>query len=349
MRKRAILIFAAVAVVAAGILTYVLVRHGSPPAALRMLPPADVYLYFNVATVRRAAVFSDLPKVEFDPEYAEFVRATGFDLERDLDHAAFALQHSGGAAGQPEWRDTGIFEASFDRPKLEAYFHKIAGATETYRDTTIYAVALPGRTVRIAILDGRTVAATNTEGPYVIQGILDRHAQFSGGAPDLVHAYFGKIPWGSLAWAIARPPSSTPGGNARVELPGGLGFFLPADTVVVASLRYIGSVNFRAQAFATSSEAAQRITDQLSAFLALFRALESSQAQGNDADVKTFFDSIHVTLDGNRAEMQANVPAGFLKKLAANTPAAVESEPAAPGHKKAPEPMKKRQPAGKLR
>ena len=324
MRKRAIVILIAAGVVAAVILAVVLLRHSKPPATLTLLPPADAYLYFNVATVRRASVIGDLPKVEFEPEYAEFVRQTGFNLERDLDEAAFALQRSATSSNpqQSDWRNTGVFTANFDRGKVDAYLKKTASGTETYRNTTIYVIPLPGRTVRVAILDKRTVAATNTDGPYVMQGILDRQAQFSGGTPDLIHTYYANIPWGSLAWTIARPPATTPGGNARLELPGGIGIFLPPDTVVVASLRYLGSVDFRAQAFTTTDDAARRVADQLSAFLALFRALENAQAHGNDADVRSFFDSIRVTREGNRAEMQATVPAGFVKKLVANTPAA---------------------------
>ena len=346
MRKRAILVFVGVAVVAAGIVAYVLLRHTTPPATVGLLPPADAYLYFDIATVRRAAVIGDVPKVDFEADYQEFVRQTGFNLERDLDEAAFALQRSGPAAnGQPpEWRNTGVFKATFDRARMDAYFKKVAAGTETYRNTTVYAIPLPGRTVRVAILDGRTVAATNTDGPYVIQGIIDRQAQSSGGAPDLIHAYYGNIPLGTLAWAIARPPATTPGGNVRLELPGGLGVFLPPDTVVVASLRFLGSVDFRAQAIATSNDAAQRVADQLSAFLALFRALQSAQAHGNDADVKEFFNSIHVTLEGNRAEMQATVPAGFVKKLVASAPAqGMEAGPARPAQAeptKAPTPKK---------
>ena len=332
MRKRAIILFVLLAVVAAGIVAYVLLRRSTPPAAVRLLPAADAYLYFDIATVRRAAGLGDLPKVDLEADYADFVRQTGFNLEKDLDEAAFALQRPAGPANpqEPEWRNTGVFVASFDRAKLEAYFQKSGSGSEKYRDTTIYAIPLPGRTVRVAILDKRTVAATNTDGPYVIQGIIDRHAQSSSGTPDLIHSYYENIPWGSLAWAVARPPASTPGGNARLELPGGLGIYLPAETVVVASLRYLGSVDFRAQAFATSEDAARRISDQLSAFLALFRALQSAQAQGNDADVRGFFDSIKVTLDGNKAEMQATVPAGFVKKLVANAPAqGIEAQPAA--------------------
>ncbi len=335
MRKRAIVIFIVVALIAVAIVAIVLVRRKSPPQAVELLPPADVYLYFNVGTVRKAALGA-LPKIDFDPEYANFVKETGFNLEQDLDEAAFALQHAGTQPGSeaPEWRDTGVFIASFDRNKVESYFKKNASTTETYRKTTIYLLPLPGRTVRVAVLDNRTVAATNTDGPYVMQGVIDRHDQFSAPVPDLVHAYYDKVPWGSLGWVVARPPASAPGGNARVELPGGLGIFLPGETVVVASLRFLGSVDLRAQAFATSSDAAQRIADQLSAFLALFRALQT-QAQGNDSDVRAFFDSIRVTLDGNKAELQATVPAGFVKKLVAEAPArGMESTPQAPGRKR---------------
>ncbi len=322
MRKRAILVFIVIAVIAAAIIVLVLLRHATPPKTVKLLPPADAYLYFDIATVRRGAVLGDLPKVEFESDYADFVQQTGFNLEKDLDEAAFALQRSS-VAGNPqvaEWRNTGVFTASFDRAKMEAYFKKNAGSTETYRNTIVYVIPLPGRTVRVAILGPKMVAATNTDGPYVMQGIIDRHAQFSSGESDLIHAYYSNIPLGSLAWAIARPPATTPGGNARLELPGGLGVYLPPDTVVVASLRFLGSVDFRAQAIATSNDAAQRVADQLSAFLALFRALQS-QAHGRDADVKGFFDSIKVTLDGNKAEMQATVPAGFVKKLVSEAPA----------------------------
>ena len=320
MRKRAILVLIAVAVIAAGIVAYVLLRHATPPTTVQLLPPADAYLYFDIATVRRAAVLSDLPKVDFEADYADFVRETGFNLEKDLDEAAFALQRSSANPQQAEWRNTGVFTATFDRAKVDAYLKKTATSTESYRSTTVYVIPLPGRTVRVAILGPKTVAATNTDGPYVMQGIIDRHAQYSSGEPDLIHAYYTNIPIGSLAWAIARPPATTPGGNVRLELPGGLGVYLPPETVLVASLRFLGSVDFRAQAIATSNDAAQRVADQLSAFLALFRALQS-QAHGGDKDVNGFFDSIKVTLDGNRAEMQATVPTGFVKKLVSEAPA----------------------------
>ena len=320
MARKAIWALVAVAVIAVGVMAYILLQKGSAPAVVKLLPAADDYLYFDVAMVRRSAVFSGLPKVEFDPEYAEFVKQTGFNLERDLDEAAFALQRSTTATGESVWKNTGVFTASFDRPKLEAYLKHLSQGTETYRNTTVYALPLPGRTVRVAVLDARTVAISNTDGPYVIRGIIDRDAQFGGGAPALVHDYYGKLPWGTVAWAIARPPESG-GGNERLELPGGFALFLPAGTVLVASVRYLGSIDLRAQAFAPTAEGAAQVADQLNGFLAVFHALQS-QAQGGDRDVKAFFDSIHVVQQDKQAELKATIPGNFVKKLVANVPAA---------------------------
>ena len=348
MAKRAIVALVAVAVIAAGIIAYILVRHGSAPSAVKLLPPADAYLYFDLAVVRRADVFGSLPKVDFDPEYADFVRQTGFNLEKDLDEAAFALQRSTVAATPslsaqaPEWRNTGVFTVSFDRPKVEAYLRGISNSNEAYRNTTIYSIPLPGRTVRVAILDARTVAVSNTEGPYVLQGIIDRHAQLTRGAPALVHDYYGRLPWGSLAWAIVRPPESQASGTAELALPGG-SFTVPRGTVVVASVRYLGSINLQAQAFAPNPDAAKDMADRLGAFVSVFRTLEGAEARGSDQDVKSFFDSLHVSLNGNRAEMDATVPSGFLKKLVTNAPtAALEVQPSTkPPSREPPAPAQK--------
>lgn len=327
MARKAIWALVAAAVIAVGMVGYILVRHGSAPDIVKLLPAADDYLYFDLAMVRRSAVFSGLPKVEFDPEYAEFVKQTGFNLERDLDEAAFALQRANGSGSDAGWKNTGVFTASFDRRKVEAYLKGVSQGAETYRNTTIYSIPLPGRTVRVAILDARTVAISNTDGPYVIRGIIDRDAQFGGGAPALVHDNFAKLPWGTVAWAIARPPESG-GGNERLELPGGFALFLPSGTVLVASVRYLGSIDLRAQAFAPTQEGADHVAEQLNGFLAVFHALES-QARGGDKDVKSFFDSIRVMANGTTAELRATIPADFVKKLAANVPAAgMETQPA---------------------
>ena len=55
---------------------------------------------------------------------------------------------------------------------------------------------------------------------------------------------------------------------------------------------------------------------QTTTFLAIFRGIQANTAPGpGDADVKTVFDSIKVTQNGDRAEILATIPPAFLRKL----------------------------------
>ena len=77
----------------------------------------------------------------------------------------------------------------------------------------------------------------------------------------------------------------------------------------------------RAEAFTNSEEDAHAITEKTAAFLSLFHAAEGSVgAQGTDADVKTFFDSLKVEQSGDRAILTATVPPGFMKKVLTEAP-----------------------------
>ena len=129
------------------------------------------------------------------------------------------------------------------------------------------------------------------------------------------------MPLASVAWAVARTASPGEHGNSKVVLPGGYDLFFPTDTVVVAGVRYLGSVQVRADAFTRTPEDAQRISDQLSALLAVARTIEvRAQSTDPDPDLKAFFDSITVSQLPDRAELNASIPAGFLKKLVSEAP-----------------------------
>lgn len=323
MRKRALLLaFIGVAVVAAAVLTFLLGRSRAP-GAVRLLPAADAFVYLDLKPLRTAGV--QMPAVSLDPDYEQFVRESGFQFERDLDEAAFAVHLPAAvpANGQQpqETRYSEVFIARFDGAKVAAYLRKIASAVEHYRGLDLYAIALPGRTLRVAVLDAHTVAASNTEGPYAIQGIIDRFKDVTPvSGPELVRKYYRKVPIASVAWAITQTTPSGPQGNSVFELPGGYQVFFPAGTAIVAAVRYVGAVQFKAYAFTADDEQAQRVSDQLSAFAAIFRTIEGAQAGGSDPDIKAFLDSIHVEQRGSRTELSATIPKGFLKKLVAETP-----------------------------
>jgi hypothetical protein len=311
---------------------------------VRLLPNAQAYLYLNLKPLRRAGVLDKMPPVQFDPDYDDFVKQTGFQFERDLEELAVAI-HTPGTGGAPnENRYSEVIVARYDGERARTFLNRYARATETYRDREIYSIPRENRTVRVCLLGPELVAVSNTDDPANIRGIVDRYRKLAlpFGGPPLVKAHYSKLPFGTLAWAIAEIGRGASQNKALV-LPGGYDLFFPPDTVAVASVRYLGSIDVKAQAITTSDDGARRIADQLSAFLAVFRTLELS-AGGPDPDVKAFFDSIKVEQEGNKAELTADLPQGFLKKLLTEPPTEIQpAAPAAVPEKPAPKKRHKRQ------
>ncbi len=314
-RRRTLLIILALVVVGLVITAGVLLRKHSAPEPARLLPEADTYIYVNLLPLRVAGVLKNIPNVQREPEYEEFVRETGFEFERDLDTAAFAVHATERPAGETRFSE--VFVGRLDLDRARKYLTKLSSNIDRYRDRDIFNIPLQGRTVRVVILGVGMVAVSNVDDPQIIRGMIDRYKEVALplGGPSLLRQYYSRVPWGSLAWAIARI-STTGGSNKSLVLPGGYDLFLPADTVIVASARYLGEVQLKAQAVTGSPEQRQRLQDQLNAFLALFRGIESGeQLSGTDKDVKAFFDSLKIEPQGNEVVLTATAPQGFFRKL----------------------------------
>jgi hypothetical protein len=336
------------AVVIAVIAGIVLLRKRAAPEAVRLLPEAQGYVYIHIKPLRQAGVFNDIAPITGEPEYKDFVAQTGFQVERDLDEAAFAIHVPTTPTGETRYSE--IFIGRLDSTRASKYFSKIARFTERYRDFEIYNIPVEGRTVRVTLLGPNMAAVSNTESPDVIHGMIDRYKQLARpfGGPSLVQEYYKHRPLGSVLWTILRvsPEVATGSGDQPPRnmfiLPGGYDLFFPPGTVIVGSVRYTGTVDVKAEAFTTGEDAARRITDQLGAFLALFRSIEAgTQPNGPDKDVKAFFDSLKIEQEGPRATLKADVPRGFLKKLLSEPPAS--ELPGVGGN----EPKKKQEPAQK--
>jgi hypothetical protein len=333
MRRRKISILVALVVVgvAAAIALAVYLRKLAAPEPARLLPDADAFIYVNLKPLRQVGVIGKNPPPITDPEYAQFVQETGFQFERDLDEAAFAVHLPSPVAPVEEKpaadrypRFSEIFVGHFDSTRVANYFRKVAPNIERYRDVEIFSVPLEGRTVRIALLGVGTAAVSNTDDPRIIHGMIDKYKEIAlpFGGPALVKDYYRHVPLTALAWSIARVSPSAPGKNSGLFiLPGGYDIFFPAGTVVVASVRYTTGVHVKAEAFTTGEDEARRITEQANAFLTIFRGLgESMQMKGPDNDVKAFFDSLKVEQEKNRAVLTASVPQGFIKKMLEEPP-----------------------------
>jgi hypothetical protein len=354
---RTLPIVLAVVAVAAALTLAVQLRKAAPPEPARLLPGADGFIYANLGWARTAnggkPLFSGSnDPVAHDADYERFIQETGFDWERDLDEVAFAIHYpqnwpGGGTGGMaPEPRFSEVFRGKFDGGKCLAYLKRTAQSVENYNSIDIYTIPIYGRTFRIAILGVDTVAASNHDDPAVIRGMVDRSRRLASpfGGPALLRRYYKRVQLASPVWAVTHVEPAAPGFGMWAAI-----FPKAADLVVSASYNplhlplHTGALHLRAEASAASDDDARNITDKANTVLAMLRSAEISvgSGSGGDAEMKTFFDSLQVRQEGNRAVLVATVPRGVFHKLAeapepgpAAQPAQLQAVPATSGKKR---------------
>ena len=315
----------AVVIIAAALTLAVQLRKHAPPEPARLLPSADAFLYGNFSWARKANSGKSFFPVMHDPDYDEFIQETGFDYERDLEAAAFAIHYpqswpgggTGGAAPEPRYSE--VFIGHFDTGKCVAYLKRTSKLVENYHSVDIFTIPLAGRNFRIAILGVDTVAASNHDDPGVIRGMVDRSRRLASpfGGPAMLRRYYKRVQLASPVWVIAHVDPAVP------EF-GGWGDLLPHPADIVLSASYnplhlplrAGVLHVRAEAWAASSDDAKAIADKLTVFLSMFHTAEASVGSpGTDADLKTLFDSLKVRQEDSRAVLMATLPTGVFRKL----------------------------------
>jgi hypothetical protein len=310
--RRQLPIFFGVLLIAAAVTAAIQLRKHAPPESARLLPGADGFIYLNLKWVRRTGVLGKLASVRHEPEYQQFIQNTGFEFEKDLDQAAFAVHYPAPGNGIPkdELRFSEVFVGRIDGVRLRDYLKRLSSKVESYNSIDIYNIPLDGRTVRVAILGVDLVAASNYPDPLLIRGIIDRSRKLASpfAGPAFLRRYFKEVPIASLGWAVLNTDPANP------AMPQNLSFLLTKPAVLVASVRYLGSVHLRAEAFTATDEDARQLRDRAETFLSLFHAAEDSAAQGTDPDVKAFFNGLKVEQHRNRAVLTAVVPPAFLQK-----------------------------------
>jgi hypothetical protein len=321
-KYRKLLILAALLVIIAAAGLFLYQRASRPPATARLLPEGDFILYANLKPVHLFDLGKSGP-IQLEGDYKDFVAQTGIQFERDLDEVAMSRRST------PDGRDvesSEIFTGHFDPERLKNYLQKASEAAEQYRNHTIYSISHEGHLVRASLLDNQRVAVTNMPSPEIMRGIIDRSYQSPRG-PWLLAAHYHDVPATSLAWLLARNPDA-------LELPGGFSFSAPPDSIAVASLRYTGSLLFRADIFLQNEEQAKQMVESANTRLALARSISQWMgARGPDKDIKAAFDSVHVEQKENVAVFTATIPQSILKKLwsEAQAEAAAPAVPPRPG------------------
>lgn len=207
-------------------------RHTTETAAgrdeLLMLLPgeASTVVYFDLGQLRSspflAQLFRMAPQPEPDSDYAQFLEATGFHYERDLDRLALAISRQ--AQNSTAFA---IAEGRFDRKKIEEYGAHFA-SLKTADGKTLYAIPMNGtsRKVFIKILRDDRIAWAN-DSSYFFQ-------QPRGAGSSEWGEHFSRLA-GTPLFAVLRQDSGA--AAALSEAPGGL--HSPQLAALLAQLQWI--------------------------------------------------------------------------------------------------------------
>jgi len=174
MTKKRWIVLAALLVVASAVAFFGYRKWAAPNGTARdetlALLPADVNSVFfaDFAELRSAAFLAQLfawaPKPQADADYAQFVKETGFDFERDLDRVAIAFLNRG--------QDSPLFavlDGKFDRQKITAFALKTGLPSKTGA-REIYSLPVTETTKKISFvfLNNTRIALTNDSNLSVV-------------------------------------------------------------------------------------------------------------------------------------------------------------------------------------
>jgi hypothetical protein len=165
-KKRSIIAVTALVLIAALAVVY---GRWTRPAVdpvidlLGQLPPeAATVLYADLGALRQSPFLSALykwaPQPQLDADYTQFVQATGFNYERDLNRIGAALRPSGAATTAI----SAIAEGRFDKKKITAYALQ-TGKRLSENGREVFSIPLSGgREISFTFLRDDRIAVVNS-------------------------------------------------------------------------------------------------------------------------------------------------------------------------------------------
>jgi hypothetical protein len=194
----------------------------------RMPASANAVVFVDLAALRSlpllAQLFAWAPRPAPDEEYAQFVHATGFDYERDLDRVALAVSR---ASNGPIFLV--IADGHFDHGKIEAYARR-SGKSVAKNGATIFSIApsAASQALFFTFLREDRMAWTNDPSLAALFGQPDPFAA------EWRERYVRLA--GTPLFAVIRQDSGTASALAQ-QTPGG--FRSPQLAALLAQLRWI--------------------------------------------------------------------------------------------------------------
>ncbi|MEO6924392.1 MAG: hypothetical protein ABI142_11250, partial [Bryocella sp.] len=328
MRKRTLIPLLIVLAVLAALAVALFLRKEAPPEAARLLPESDAIIYIQLKPLRAASHFDETP-IARSADLQKFIDATGINPERDIDEAAFALHKMPdpkGPNGPVAYSE--VFVGHFDGQRLKRYLEQMAAQKETYAGRIIYDIPVEHRTLRVTQLGYDMIGASNMPTAEQVHSMVDRARTSAIGTvgSSLLASHYHDVPLLAQAWGIGRIglPFAADGHLSVL----GLDVPLAANSDLVASLRYSGSIKLRVEELAPDEAEAQRTVDALTTVLGILRGISAAQPPRDEGDtaLRAVLESVSVEQKHDHAVLIATATLAQIKAIAAARPAAIPDE-----------------------
>ncbi len=191
--------------------------HNKDPEELLSFMPrsATGVLYVNLQALRNSPFLAELyawaPQPSVDADYAEFMQATGFNYERDLDRAAIAVWER-----PREALFLALAEGRFDRKKITTYAMQ-SGTRVIEGGREIFSVPMNGSSRRISFTFSQDNRIAITDQPKLSKFLSENPKDADAGAWRM---RFGRLA-GSPVFSVIRQEAGA-GSALAGKAPGGL-------------------------------------------------------------------------------------------------------------------------------
>ena len=189
---------------------------GAPPDILSQLPAdAPVVAYIDAANLRAlqnsplaAALGLATPGPQADRDYANFVRDTGFDYTRDLDHAAIAFWPSNFGTSPKDInanRALVIADGRFDQQRIWGYVDRgptVAGVVAPESPGSVR-VASGNPTISFEFLSPTRMALASGDRDDMVQKLADIYLKHYGARDHAMQSSIQRVA-GAPMFAVAR-------------------------------------------------------------------------------------------------------------------------------------------------
>lgn len=229
--KLVLIVGTATCVLVAAVFGYLCWKPNDPLATrtemLSLMPEeAGAVFYLDLSQLRSSVFLAQLlrwaPQPAMDSDYAQFLQATGFNYERDLDRVALAVNQ------QPQNAVLAVADGRFNRKKIQDYATSI-GSPKILDGREIFSVTTgtPGRVLYFMFINDNRMLLTNSYTCFI------RNSPTVASSAEW-REHFSRLA-GAPVFAILRHDSGT--AMALSQAPGGLRS--PQLAVLLAQLQWI--------------------------------------------------------------------------------------------------------------